>query len=89
MEYYNEIQKDIVSSLYLKRHIGKRHTPIENLCQRLSQYPCKTIKKELKVLHNKGLLNFKQTYHGKDIYLNSKKVKEIKEIANSKYNNWI
>jgi len=88
MKKYTKIQENIISSLYLKKYIGKRHTPIENLCKRLSQYPCKIIKKELKTLRNEGLLSFKQTYHGKDIYLNPKKIKEIEEIVN-KYNDWI
>ncbi|MCL2156793.1 MAG: hypothetical protein FWH54_02085, partial [Methanobrevibacter sp.] len=77
MKINYEIQIRIIYYLRVKKYIGSRHTPIEHVCKVLSKYPCKQIKKELKNLQKSEILEFKKTFHGTDVYLNIKKIKEI------------
>ncbi|WP_409200863.1 hypothetical protein [Methanobrevibacter sp. DSM 116169] len=79
-KYEQYIEKEILYSLYRKKYFGKRHTPIKNLCGRLSYIPCKKINKIVKKLFKKGLIGIKNTSHDKDIYLNISRKKEIEEI---------
>ncbi len=47
----NEISKikiKIITSLNNGKYFNKRHTPINNVCKRLANIPCKNIKKPLK-----------------------------------------
>ncbi|MDL2270627.1 hypothetical protein LJC03_02340 [Methanobrevibacter sp. OttesenSCG-928-I08] len=79
MDEYNEeeIKAKIVYSLYRKKYFGERHTPPIFICKRLSNIPCKYINKQLKKLAKEGIIGIYTTGHGKDIYLNPKKIKEI------------
>ncbi|MDO9044543.1 MAG: hypothetical protein Q7U35_04470 [Methanobacteriaceae archaeon] len=36
-----KIQMEILYSIRRTGHIGARHTPIKNVCRRLSKYDCK------------------------------------------------
>ena len=74
------ITKDILFFLYRNHYFNKRHTPILNICNKLSQIPCKYIKKELNDLYKSELIRYKKTNHGKDVFLNIKKKKEIEGI---------
>ena len=38
-----EIRADILYFLYRNNHWQKRHTPKSNICNKLSQHPCKEI----------------------------------------------
>ena len=80
----NTIQEEILFFLYHDKYFNKRHTPIINVCNKLSQIPCKYIKKELKNLYKREYVRFKKTKHGKDVFLNIKKKKEIEEIIQNK-----
>ena len=74
------ITKDILFFLYRNHYFNKRHTPIVNICNKLSQIPCKYIKKELNDLFKIEIIGYKNTHHGKDVFLNIKKKKEIEDI---------
>ena len=76
-----EIQIKIIYFLREKKYIGKRHAPVGYVCKMLSKYPCKQIRKELKNLKKRGILQYKKTFHGNDVYLNIKMIKEIEEIV--------
>lgn len=80
----NTIQEEILFFLYHNKYFNKRHTPIINVCNKLSQIPCKYIKKELKNLYRIEYVRFKKTKHGNDVFLNIKKKKEIEEIVRKK-----
>lgn len=56
--------------LYWSNYWQNRHTPKTNICNKLSQYPCKEINKELKKLYKEQLIRYKKTNHGDDIFLN-------------------
>ena len=71
------IQEEILFFLYHNKYFNKRHTPISNICNKLSQIPCKYLKKELKILYKSEFVRFKKTKHGHDVFLNVKKKKEI------------
>jgi hypothetical protein len=75
-----EISEKIVYSLYRKKYFGERHTPPIFICKRLSNIPCKHINKQLKKLAKEGIVGIYNTGHGKDIYLNPKKIKEIENM---------
>jgi hypothetical protein len=79
-----EIQREIIFSLFRTRHIGKKHTPIDNVCKRLSKIPCKQIRENVKSLIKKYLILPYPTGHDPDIRLNPKKMGEIKEIIEEK-----
>jgi hypothetical protein len=66
------LQKEIIFALYRRRYFGKRHTPIDNICKRLSDYSCKEVRREVKNLMKQGLILPKSTNHGFDIRLNAK-----------------
>lgn len=65
-----DLQKEIIFSLYRRRYFGKRHTPINNICKRLSEYSCKEIRREVKNLIKQGIILPKPTAHDPDIRLN-------------------
>ena len=73
----SEIKIKIISSLNNGKYYNKRHTPIGNVCKRLSNIPCKKIKKAIKELKKEKIITVKPTYHGADVSLNVKKKKEI------------
>ena len=62
------IQEEILFFLYHNKYFNKRHTPISNICNKLSHISCKYIKKELKNLYKLKLIRFKKTQHGNDVY---------------------
>ena len=74
------IQEEILFFLYHNKYFNKRHTPISNICNKLSEIPCKYIKNELKSLYKLKLIRFKKTKHGTDVFLNIKMKKEIEKI---------
>ena len=78
------IGEDILFFLYRNHYFNKRHTPISNLCNKLSHIPCKYIKKELSNLNKMHLINFKKTHHGKDVFLNVKKKGKIEKILSDR-----
>lgn len=80
----NTIQEEILFFLYHDKYFNKRHTPIINVCNKLSQIPCKYIKKELKNPYKLHYVRFKKTNHGNDVFLNIKKKREIEDIISSK-----
>lgn len=82
------VQEDILFFLYQNRYFNKRHTPISNICNKLSQIPCKYIKNELKNLYKLELIRFKKTKHGNDVYLNVRMKKEIENIISEKLESW-
>lgn len=84
--YEKEIREQILFFLYRHSYWQKRHTPISNICNKLSSIPCKYINKELKQLYKDEYIRFKNTNHGKDVFLNIAKKKEIEEEINQKLN---
>lgn len=76
----HEVQKKILFSLFRTRHIGSKHTPIINMCKRLSNIDCKQIRHEIKNLMKQSLIIPYSTGHDPDIRLNPRKMKKIKEI---------
>ena len=72
---------EILYSLHRTGHIGARHTPIKNLCHRLSKYDCKKVTREIGNLIKKDLILPYITHHDKDIRLNPKKMNIIKEMT--------
>lgn len=79
-----EIEIKMVYALHRRAYYNKRHTPIKNVCNRLSYIPCKQINKAVKKLHKKGIIGIKKTFHGADIYLNHKKKAEIQDMISTK-----
>lgn len=55
-----EIEIKIVYALHRRAYYNKRHTPIKNVCNRLSYIPCKQINKAVKKLHKKGIIGIKK-----------------------------
>ena len=80
------IRKDIIYFLYSDNYWQSRHTPKSNICNKLSNYPCKYINKELKRLYKDELIRFKKTNHGLDVYLNIRKKSEIENEITDKLN---
>lgn len=78
------ITKDILFFLYRNHYFNKRHTPVSNVCNKLSQILCKTIKKELDNLYKVKIVRYKKTHHGKDVFLNVKMKKEIENIISDR-----
>lgn len=78
------IKEDVLFFLYRNHYFNKRHTPIVNVCNKLSQFPCKKIKKELDYLNKREIIRYKKTGHGQDVYLNVRMKKEIEEIISDK-----
>lgn len=89
-EQMAEIRSDILFFLYRNNYWQNRHTPKSNICNKLSQYPCKKINKGLTQLYKAKLIRYKKTNHGDDIFLNihekSKIEDEIKHKLNQLYN---
>ncbi|WP_296889221.1 hypothetical protein [uncultured Methanobrevibacter sp.] len=69
-----EIQKRIIFSLYRGAYYNSRHTTKKNYVSDYHPSHVKKINKNLKKLHKKEIIGLKQTFHGIDIYLNSKKI---------------
>jgi len=90
MELNLKIRIDILFFLYRNNYWQNRHTPKSNVCNKLSQHPCKKINKELKQLYKDGLIRYKKTNHDDDIFLNihkkSRIEEEIKDRLNQLYN---
>ncbi|WP_304092870.1 hypothetical protein [Methanobrevibacter ruminantium] len=63
----------------------KTHSKI-NICNKLSDIPCKYINKELKKLYKEEFIRFKKTNHGEDVFLNIKKKREIENEIEDKLN---
>lgn len=80
------IRKDILFFLYRNHYFNKRHTPVSNICNKLSQIPCKYIKKELDSLYKTELIRYKKTNHGKDVFLNVRMKKEIEDVISDRLN---
>ena len=78
------IQEEILFFLYHNKYFNKRHTPISNICNKLSEIPCKYIKKELRSLYKLKFVRFKKTKHGNDVFLNVRMKKEIEDIISDK-----
>lgn len=57
-----EIEIKIVYALHRRAYYNKRHTPIKNVCNRLSYIPCKQINKAVKKLHKKESLVLKKHF---------------------------
>lgn len=76
--------EEVLFFLYRNHYFNKRHTPISNVCNKLSQILCKYIKKELNNLYKIQLVRYKKTNHGNDVFLNVKKKKEIENIISDK-----
>ena len=85
-----EIRADILYFLYRNNYWQSRHTPKSNICNKLSQHPCKDINSGLKDLYKDKLIRYKKTNHGNDIFLNihekSKIEHEIKDKLDQLYN---
>ena len=62
-----EIRADILYFLYRNNYWQKRHTPKTNICNKLSQHPCKEINTGLKKLYKDKLIRYKKTNHGDDV----------------------
>lgn len=63
-----EVRHNILFFLYRNSYWKNRHTPKENLCNKLSHIPCKEINKELKQLYKDKFIRIKKTFHGDDIF---------------------
>lgn len=85
-EQGQEIRERILFFLYRNSYWQKRHTPKINICNKLSDIPCKYINRELKKLYKDEFIRFKKTNHGDDVFLNIKKKKEIENEIKSKLN---
>ena len=89
-EQIAEIRTDILYFLYRNNYWQNRHTPKINICNKLSQHPCKYINTRLKKLYKDKLIRYKKTNHGNDVYLNiqekSKIEDEIKDKLEQLYN---
>jgi hypothetical protein len=72
-----EIRKDILFFLFRNNYWQSRHTPKSNICNKLSQHPCKLINKELKQLYKDEFIRYHVTSHGNDIYLNIRQKSKI------------
>ncbi len=83
-EYEQDIRERILFFLYRNSYWQKRHTPKINICNKLSDIPCKYINKELKRLYKDEFIRIKKTNHGEDVFLNIKKKKEIENEINDK-----
>ncbi len=78
------IKIKIIKSLHKDHYYNKRHTPVMHVCKRLSNIPCKYIKKAPKELKKEKIIIVKPTYHGPDVSLNVKKKKEIGHYLSQK-----
>ncbi len=85
MKSNDDIEKDILSTLFKHGCIGKHHTPVINLCRNLNNYSCKEIKKGIKSLRKQKLINLYKTYHGIDVRIIPSNVKEVKKIIEVEY----
>ena len=80
MKSNDELERDVLATLFKHGCIGKHHTPIINLCRNLNQYSCKEIKKGIKSLRKKKYINIYKTYHGIDVRIVPSSIQEIKKI---------
>ncbi|PWB88397.1 hypothetical protein MBBTH_00030 [Methanobrevibacter thaueri] len=87
----DQIRVDILYFLFRNNYWQNRHTPKSNICNKLSQHPCKKINKELGQLYKDELIRYKNTNHGKDIFLNIHKKSQIESEIKGKLDqlyNW-
>ncbi len=61
----NTIRQEILFFLYRNHYFNKRHTPISNVCNKLSRFPCKKVKNELNDLFKVQIVRYKKTGHGR------------------------
>lgn len=87
MKSNDKVEKDILTFLFKKAYIGKKHTLIKNVCDKLNQYSCKLITKGIKSLVKKRYINLYNTKHGVDVRLEPANLQEIKEIIKIEQNN--
>ena len=90
-EQREEIRVDILYFLYRNNYWQNRHTPKSNICNKLSQHPCKEINKGLKKLYKDKLIRYKKTTHDDDVYLNIHKKSQIENEIKDKLDqlyNW-
>ena len=80
MNSRRNLEKDILSTLYIRRCIGTKLTPLTQLCKHLNHYTCREIKKGIINLRKKEYINVYKTYQGIDVRLNKTKLEEIKRI---------
>ena len=85
MKSNDELERDILSTLFKHGCIGKHHTPIINLCKNLNQYSCKEVKKGITSLRKKQFINIYKTYHGIDVRIVPSNLQEIKRIIEIDY----
>ena len=83
-EQIAEIRADILYFLYRNNYWQNRHTPKINICNKLSQHPCKEINTGLKKLYKDKLIRYKKTNHGDDVYLNIHEKSKIEEEIKDK-----
>ena len=81
-----EIRERILFFLYRNSYWQKRHTPKINICNKLSDIPCKYINKKFKKLYKEEFIRFKKTNHGEDVFLIIKKKREIENEIEDKLN---
>ena len=85
-----EVRADILYFLYRNNYWQNRHTPKTNISNKLSQHPCKEINRGLKELYKDGLIRYKKTNHGDDVFLNIHEKfqieNEIKDKLDQLYN---
>ena len=62
-----EIRKDILFFLFRNNYWQSRHTPKSNICNKLSQNPCKLINKELKQLYKDELDSILEIAHNASV----------------------
>ena len=75
-----EIKKDLLRKLYLKRLFHNKHTSFDNLPKGFPKHIAGAVKEVAKDLIREGILLTKQTHYGLEVSLNHKKLKEIEEI---------
>ena len=63
------IMEGVLFFLYRNHYFNKRHTPVVNVCNKLSQFPCKLVKKELNKLFKVEIIRYKKTAHGGMFFL--------------------
>ena len=78
-EQIAEIRADILYFLYRNNYWQKKKKKKINICNKLSQHPCKEINNRLKKLYKDKLIRYKKTNHGDDVYLNIHEKSKIEE----------
>lgn len=78
------ITEEVLFFLYRNHYFNKRHTSVVNVCNKLSQFPCKLVKKELNKLYKVEIIRYKKTAHGMDVFLNVKMKRDIEKIISDR-----